>query len=628
MKIAVCGTSIGEIRREILGKSGEVGKEIAGNGHTLMFGACPGYPYEAAKRAFQSKGRVIGISPAKDREEHISKYNFPLDSMTELKFTGLGIPERNISLVKGSDAVIIISGQIGTLNEFTLAFQEKKPIGILKGSGGITGLLGKITEICNNERYNMEDKIVFNENPKMLVNLLIGANSASAMPKIHFITQGCSNNLRESEIMAGLLKNSGCEIVGDNAKSEVNIINICTVKGDGTALAEIKRQKRLHPDKKLVVAGCITQGIVPKIKAIGSGINLVNTHNLDKIGSAVENSDVEFLGKKYEPKVNLPSVRKNPVIGIVPILNGCNYSCAFCSTKLVKGRLFSYPMDGIRQDVKSHLKAGCREIWITSQDTGAYMVEQGGKSKLVELLDQILSVPVDFKLRLGMMNPGNTITILDGLIEIYKNPKMYKFLHIPVQSGNNEILKLMNRKYDAETFAGIVNAFRKEIPEMTIATDIIVGFPGETEEQFNDTLDLFREIKPDVLNLSMYREREGTIAAKMKQMPERYRKERSRIIAGEFRKMQLEGNRKWIGWKGKALVDEEGKNGTWIGRNYCYKPVVLRRECRLGNEVDVKIADATRFDLRDESLSGNSAAKEFPTVCKYKDSNQIMRKYL
>ena len=156
---------------------------------------------------------------------------------------------------------------------------------------------------------------------------------------------------------------------------------------------------------------------------------------------------MELLDKKYEVKANLPSVRKNPVIGIVPILNGCNYFCTFCSTKLVKGKLFSYPMDAIRQDVKSHLKAGCKEIWITSNDTGAYMIEQGGKQKLVELLEQILSVPIDFKLRLGMMNPGNSITILDELIEIYKHPKMFKFLHIPLQSGNNEILKLMNRKY-------------------------------------------------------------------------------------------------------------------------------------------------------------------------------------
>src|SRR3989338_8391329 len=282
------------------------------------------------------------------------------------------------------------------------------------------------------------------------------------MPNIHFITQGCSSNLRESEIMMGLLDNSGYNIVNDENQADVNIVNICTVKGDTTALREIRRLKKLNPDKKLIVAGCITESIVPKIKNIDEEASFVNTHNLGKISSVVESSlngtVLELLDKKYESKVNLPSIKKNPIIGIVPILNGCNYFCTFCSTKLVKGKLFSYPMDAIRQDVKSHLKAGCKEIWITSNDTGAYMIEQGGKQKLVELLEQILSVPIDFKLRLGMMNPGNSITILDELIEIYKHPKMFKFLHIPIQSGNNEILKLMNRKYTIEDFVQVVGA--------------------------------------------------------------------------------------------------------------------------------------------------------------------------
>ena len=116
-------------------------------------------------------------------------------------------------------------------------------------------------------------------------------------------------------------------------------------------------------------------------------------------------------------------------------------------------------MDAIREDVKLHLKSGCKEIWITSNDTGAYMVDQGGKQKLPELMKNILSVPMDFKVRIGMMNPGNTITMVDELIEIYKHPKMFKFLHIPVQAGNNDVLKLMNRRYKVEEFIEIINNF-------------------------------------------------------------------------------------------------------------------------------------------------------------------------
>ncbi|MBI2558279.1 tRNA (N(6)-L-threonylcarbamoyladenosine(37)-C(2))-methylthiotransferase [Candidatus Woesearchaeota archaeon] len=427
------------------------------------------------------------------------------------------------------------------------------------------------------------------------------------MPKINFITQGCSSNLRESEIMMGLLENSGFDVTNKENESDVNVVNICTVKGDTTALREIRRLKKQHPEKKLVVAGCITESIIPKIRQIDESASFVNTHNLGRISTVVDNSlngtSLELLDKKYEQKVNLPSVRKNPVVGIVPILNGCNYFCTFCSTKLVKGKLFSYPMDAVRQDVKEHLKSGCREIWITSNDTGAYMVEQGGRQKLVELLEQILSVPFEFKVRVGMMNPGNTLPILDELIKIYRHPKMFKFLHVPLQSGNNEILKLMNRKYSVEDFIEVAETFREEMPEITISTDMIVGFPSETDNQFEDSLNILRKIKPDVLNLSRYAAREGTIAAKMKQFATNTLKQRSRIMTNLYREIAYENNKKWLNWQGKILIDEEGKNNSWIGRNYSYKPVVVKGDFKLGDEINVKINDCTSFDLRAEATN-------------------------
>src|SRR3989338_8921920 len=387
------------------------------------------------------------------------------------------------------------------------------------------------------------------------------------MVKVRFTTQGCSSNVRESEIMVGLLSNSGCSITDEKKEADVNVVNICTVKGNRKALREIKRVKSEFPDSKIVVAGCITESIISQIKNIDENASLVNTHNLGKISSVVESSvkgvPLEITGKNYEEKVNFPSIRKNPVVGIVPILNGCNYYCTFCSTKLVKGKLFSYSMDSIRNDVKSHLKSGCREIWITSNDTGAYMVEQGGRQKLPELLEQVLSIPIDFKLRVGMMN-------------------------------------LMNRKYTAEQFMEVVEAFRKEMPEITISTDMIIGFPSETESQFNDSLNLIKNARPDVLNISRYSAREGTSAAKMKQIIPSILKERSNIMTNNFKKLALENNRKWIGWEGRALVDDVGRKNSFVARNYCYKPIILRGKFNLGDSVDVKISDATCFDLRAE----------------------------
>ena len=177
MKIAVCGASLPPFDKETLKKAYEIGKEIAVNNHVLRVGGCWGYPYEAAKGAFQSKGKVIVVSPAENKEGHISKYNFPIDNFTEIDYTGLGVPGRNLPLVINSDAVVIISGKIGTLNEFTLAFHLKKPIGVLERSGGITnsGIIEKIAEICN--KVGEKDKVIYGKEPKMLVNKLNDLNN-------------------------------------------------------------------------------------------------------------------------------------------------------------------------------------------------------------------------------------------------------------------------------------------------------------------------------------------------------------------------------------------------------------------------------------------------------------------
>lgn len=168
MDFAICGTSLPPFDKTILKKSHKIGTAIASMKHALKTGGCWGYPYEAAKGAIENNGRVIAVSPAKNKEQHIDKYKFPTENFTEIIYTGLGIPGRNISLVNNSDAVIIISGQIGTLNEFTIAFQKKKIIGILKGSGGITGIIKDIAEICgkNEDMVN----IVYEKEPKRLID--------------------------------------------------------------------------------------------------------------------------------------------------------------------------------------------------------------------------------------------------------------------------------------------------------------------------------------------------------------------------------------------------------------------------------------------------------------------------
>ena len=175
MEIAICGQSLPPFENSILKKAYEIGSEIASKNCILRFGGCNGYPYEAAKGAFENNGKVVAISPAKNREEHVNAYNFPIDNFTEIDFTGFGIPGRNIPLVVNSDAVVLISGQIGTLNEFTIAFHQRKIIGILEESGGITSLIKQISEIC--KKVGEEDKFVYDSSPKNLIERISNSNN-------------------------------------------------------------------------------------------------------------------------------------------------------------------------------------------------------------------------------------------------------------------------------------------------------------------------------------------------------------------------------------------------------------------------------------------------------------------
>src|SRR3989338_5641981 len=430
------------------------------------------------------------------------------------------------------------------------------------------------------------------------------------MTKIYIQTMGCSANLAESELMMGLLQEAGFKITDDIEYSDINVINICTVKGNYNALREIRKIKEQYPDKKMVVAGCITKEIVEPIRKIVQDAALINTHNFHRIADAVEElqqgNALEALTQERELKVGKPKIRTNKVIGIVPIASGCDDFCSYCSVKLIKGNIFSYPEEYIIKEVEKNLAHGCKEIWLTSQDNGAYMLDKGER-RLAKLLDKIMQIEGNFKVRLGMLNPRHVSEMIDSLIQIFQDDKMFKFLHIPVEAGNNEVLGKMQREYNVFQFKEIVEKFRRYVKDITIATDIIVGFPSETEAQFHDTLELVQEVKPDVLNIARFSPRPNTAAAKMKnQIPGDKKKDRSGMLTEIYLRTALKTNQKWIGWKGKIIIDEIGKNGTFVGRNFAYKPVIIKGDYSLGDEIEVTVNDATYYDLRATQNQDNS----------------------
>ncbi|MBW2977230.1 tRNA (N(6)-L-threonylcarbamoyladenosine(37)-C(2))-methylthiotransferase [Candidatus Woesearchaeota archaeon] len=418
------------------------------------------------------------------------------------------------------------------------------------------------------------------------------------MTKVFIKTFGCSLNQSDSEVMAGLLKKANFEIVKNSKEADLIIINSCTVKRPTEKRFFKYLEKVKELEKPIIIAGCIPQTDPEKV----SGYSLVGTSQINNIVEIVEETIngglLVSLTEEKNQRLNLPKIRKNPVVEIIPISEGClGEPCAYCKVKSARGDLKSYAKEDVLRQINHAVREGVKEIWITAQDTGCY-----GKDineSLPSLLKEVINIPGDFKIRLGMANPNHILEFLDKLIEVYKSEKMFKFLHVPVQSGNNDILKAMRRKYTVEEFKHIIKRFRKAIPDISIATDIICGFPGETEEQFDDSLKLIKEIKPDVLNRSRFWPRPKTEAADMEdQIHGKETKRRSQLITSIFHNISRMNNERWLDWIGEIIIDEKGKDGTFIGRNFAYKPVVVSGKFKIGDKVKVIVRKITAHYLR------------------------------
>ena len=418
------------------------------------------------------------------------------------------------------------------------------------------------------------------------------------MAKVHFITQGCSANQADSEIMQGILQKCGHELTDEENDADAIVFNTCTVKGPTESFFRKKLADLHGRRKKVIIAGCIPQS--EKDKHGFQQHSLIGTFQIDKIASAVdttlEGGIVSFLARENKSRLAFPKIRKSPNIEIVPINDGCLGSCTFCKTKQARGNLFSYPENEIVRHISKAVEEGAQEIWLTSQDTAAYGKDKG--ITIVELLQKILEIEREFRLRVGMGNPECLLPFIREFAAALKHQKAFKFVHIPVQSGSNAVLRAMRREYSSEEFRRIISVLRGEIPSITIATDIICGFPGEREQDFQDTLELVREIKFDAINISKFWPRPGTAAYFMQPIDGAIVKQRTSQLATLFKDIALERNSKWIGWKGSILIDERGKNGSSIGRNDFYKQVIVKGGYEPGTHLSVEITGYTSYDLR------------------------------
>jgi len=440
----------------------------------------------------------------------------------------------------------------------------------------------------------------------------LGVKSASSMgddlrKSVYVESYGCAANKADLEIMLAHMAVSGYEISNNPKDADFILVNTCGVKKP-TEDRMLERLRLLSALKKpLIIAGCL-----PKInfklivKAAPNFSAVLDPYSVDKIVSALKSAErgevnKVFFSEKPPVKVDEPYIRLNPIIEIIPISEGCLGACAFCCVRFARGSLFSYPINSIVNRLRKAISEGIKEAWLTSQDNGAYGFDIG--TNLAALLKECCSVEGNFFIRVGMMNPNHALKILPDLISAYKDRRIFKFLHLPVQSGDNEVLRMMNRRYTVEDFKRIIQSFRLEIPNVTIATDVICGFPGESKEAFERTLRLIEEIKPDIVNVSKFFPRPNTPAARMKQIDAKEILFRSQMLTKVVEKISFERNAGWLGWEGEILIDEKGSGNSWIGRNFAYKPIVVKSEDNLlGKIVNVKIIEAHKNHLEAKML--------------------------
>jgi len=262
----------------------------------------------------------------------------------------------------------------------------------------------------------------------------------------------------------------------------------------------------------------------------------------------------------------------------------------------------SYSIEDIHQKIERCVHLGYREIRLTSQDAAVYGSDTG--ETLAGLLQSVSSIEGSHKFRLGMFNPNIVMSSINDFLESMDNEHFFKFFHIPLQSGSDRLLKTMKRRYIVSDWESVVQRVRKRFKDATIATDIIVGFPGESESDFEQTLELIQRVKPSVTNISKYGDRPNTLASKSNEKVETsVKKRRSRILTKLVDEILVESNEAWIGWFGPVIITEKGSKGGMLGRNESYKTVIVHGDLSPGTIVNVEITSSARTHLNGEVRS-------------------------
>ncbi len=343
----------------------------------------------------------------------------------------------------------------------------------------------------------------------------------------NIITFGCQMNVHESEKIAGMLENMGYMPTENKNHADIIVFNTCAIREGAEDRAfgnigNLKKMKKTNPNKIIAICGCMTQQkqVAEKLHKLFPFVDIIlGTHNLYELPNyinEIKNGRKRLVYNKESGSVveNIPVTRTSGNNAWVNIMYGCNNFCSYCIVPYVRGREMSRRSNDIINECKKVIASGkYSQITLLGQNVNSYKDPENEGYAFANLLRDICSLDGDFKLTFMTSHPKD---ISDEVIDILASEgKILKELHLPVQSGSNNILKAMNRKYTREHYLGIIDKLKSKMPNIRLTTDIIVGFPGETEQDFEDTVDLIKTVKYDGIFAFMYSKRSGTVAEKM-----------------------------------------------------------------------------------------------------------------
>lgn len=438
-------------------------------------------------------------------------------------------------------------------------------------------------------------------------------NHTTAQKYFMTITYGCQMNENDSERLAGQLKTLGYAPCDALEQADVILINTCCVRESAEKkiygkIGELKRLKQRKPNLIIGIAGCMAQKDREKLFKKAPHIDLVmgthNTHQLIELLREVESSHERVIAVWDEAQrlaPDVPTLRKTSISAWVPIMYGCNNFCTYCIVPYVRGRERSRSIQDIVDEVTQLGREGFKEITLLGQNVNSYGKDSEDGSDFAALLQAVDKVETIERIRYMTSHPRD---MNEKVIEVIRDSqRICHHFHLPVQSGSNTILHKMNRGYSVEYYYDLVNTIRRHIPDASITTDMIVGFPGETDELFAETLDCIRKVEFDAAYTFLYSQRSGTPAATMpEQLPLAVKKQRLQQLMDVQNEISLRRNQQYLNKQVKVLVEGPSKNDEnhWMGRTDTNKIVLWQKvgHEQIGEVVTVQIETAQTWLLK------------------------------